>query len=61
MSVKDINKILFIYSALTGELIYTMPKEDFIKSGYARDYFFYKIEEIINNGEGIIIKEGYKS
>lgn len=61
MSVKDLNLVYNVSSAMTGEVVFVMKKNDYLENGYARDYFYSKIDELLIHGDGAIIKEGYKN
>lgn len=60
MSVKDINKKLVVYSALTGCPYFSMSIDDYKTNGFAKDFFYSKIDDLIVNDEGCIIKLGYE-
>ena len=58
MSVKDINKVVVVSSALTGEIIDVIKCRRLMKETIAehiRDLFYY---DMINSEEGLLIKFG---
>lgn len=61
MSVKSLNKVIICSSALTGEVFFQMPYDDFMSNQAAVDYLVYKCSEYIENEQGIITKIGYKN
>lgn len=61
MSVKDLNKVIIVSSALTGQVIIQLDYDDYINSNSCVDYLTYKLSELIENEQGAIIKIGYKS
>ena len=61
MSVRDLNKVIILSSALTGEVIFQIDFDDYFNCNGGYDLFNYKVSELIDNEEGASIKIGFKS
>lgn len=60
MSVKDLNKVIIISSALTGKVLLTVDYDDYSSLPSARDFIMDKVYQLIDEDEGAIIKIGCK-
>lgn len=58
MSIKDINKIITITDALTGEIIFQILYTDYMLIKSAFEYTNEKIKELQENEHGALIKIG---
>lgn len=60
MSVKNLNKVIIISSALTGKVLLNIDYDDYSTLGCAQDLIANKIYQLIDNDEGAIVKIGSK-
>lgn len=60
MSVKDLNKVIIISSAMTGKVLLTIDYDDYSSLACAQDFIANKVYQLIDDEEGAIIKIGSK-
>lgn len=59
MSLRNINRTIFLYSGLTGKLILSMSLEEYLENGYARDYFLDKIDSNVRDDKEVYLRFGF--
>lgn len=60
MSVKSINKVIIISSALTGKVLLTLDFDDYLVFNSAPQLIADKVYQLIDNDEGAVVKIGSK-
>lgn len=60
MSVKNLNKVIIISSALTGKVLMNIDYDDYAALGCAQHLIANKIYQLIDNDEGAVVKIGSK-
>lgn len=60
MSVKDINKVIIISSAMTGKVLLTIDYDDYQSLDSASDLVADKVYQLIDSEDGAIVKIGSK-